>query len=182
MSKIIDIDEILSIFVEEPDKKLNVREVARMAGVTPTTASKHLKNLSKNKFLLKKKERNMILYSADTESQTFRDFKIYQNIKKIKETGVVDFINTELSYPETIILFGSYAKGENTKRSDIDLFILSESKKGIDCGKFQKILGAEIQTFIYSRKETEGMKTKNKELLNNIINGTKLSGFFEVFK
>jgi len=182
MSKLIDINDLLAIFVEEPDKKYNVREVARMVGVTPTTASKHLRNLSKNKFLSKKKDRNMILYSADTESRKFMDFKIYYNIKKIRESELVDFLEKEMNYPEAIILFGSYAKGENTKISDIDIFVVSESKVKPDLKQFEKRLGTEVQTFIHNRKEVEEMKNKNKELLNNIISGIKLSGFFEVFK
>lgn len=176
------IDNILDLFINEPDRKFNVREAGRLLKLNPSTASKHLNRLAKRGFLIKRKERNYILYSADAESQIFRDFKIYQNIKRIKDSGLMDFINQELDYPEVIILFGSYAKGENTKRSDIDLFVLSESKKGVNFNKFEKILGTEIQAFIHNRKETQEMKIKSKELLNNIINGIKLSGFFEVFK
>lgn len=127
-------------------------------------------------------ERNMTIYAADTESNTFRDFKIYSNIRNIRSSGLVGFIEKELNYPETIILFGSYAKGENTRKSDIDFFILSESKKTLEFGAFEKKLGTRIQAFIYNRQETERMKTANKELLNNMIAGIRLSGFFEVFR
>lgn len=176
------IDDVLNLFMEEPQRQYNVREVARLTGLTPTTSSKYLRKLLKDGFLIKKKNRNMLLYSAHTESQSFRDFKIYYNIKKIRYSGLIEFIEKELNYPEAIILFGSYAKGENAKNSDIDLFILSESKKVLDLTFFEKKLKAEIQTSIHSRHDTEIMKLKNKELLNNIINGIKLSGFFEVFK
>ncbi len=175
------VDNILALFVEEPDRKFNVREAARILKINPSTASKYLNQLAREGLLIKKKERNLILYSADTESRKFRDFKIYYNIKKIRESGLVDFLEKEMNYPETIVLFGSYVKGENTKRSDIDLFILSASEVP-DLKPFQKKLEAEIQIFVHSRKEIEQMKIKNKELLNNIINGIRLSGFFEVFR
>ena len=95
---------------------------------------------------------------------------------------MVEFIENELNYPEAIVLFGSYAKGENKKGSDIDLFILSESKNKLDLNDFEKKLDTEIQVFLHNRKDFEQMKVDNKELLNNIINGIKLSGFLEVFK
>ncbi len=176
------IDDILVPFVEEPDRKFNVREVGRLLKINPSTASKYLYKLERGKFLISKRERKLILFSANTESQTFRDFKIYYNIKKIRQSGLVDFIEKETGFPLAIILFGSYAKGENAKRSDIDLFIFSESKTIPNLKKFEKDLGAEIQVFVHNRKEIEEMKTKNKELLNNIINGIRLSGFFEVLR
>ncbi|MBI4163447.1 MAG: nucleotidyltransferase domain-containing protein, partial [Candidatus Aenigmarchaeota archaeon] len=124
MSKIIDIESVLSVFVEDPERKYNVRELARITDITPSSASKYLSLFSKEGFLLKKRERNMVLFSANTESSVFRDFKVYYNIKKIRSSGLIGFIEKELNYPEAIILFGSYSKGENTKKSDIDLFIL----------------------------------------------------------
>ena len=176
------IDNIMELFIHDSYRKFNVREAARLAKSSPTTASNHLANAAKRGLLKKEKSRNLILFSADLESQSFRDMKIYSNVKKIRDSGIVELIENEVNFPEALVLFGSYAKGENKKDSDIDLFILSESKNKLDLEKFENILGAEIQIFLHSRKEFENMKIKNKELINNIINGIKLRGFLEVFK
>src|SRR3989338_4067412 len=133
----------------------SVREIARLLKINPSTASKYLQILAKDGFLRKRKEFNCILYQADAESEKFKDIKIYYNISKIRNSGLIEVIEDEL-YPEVIILFGSYAKGENTKRSDIDLFVMN-------------------------KKKVENIKKENKELLNNIMNGIRMSGFFEVF-
>ncbi len=178
----IKLDDIINIFIEDSYSKFNVREVARLAKLSPSTASKYLDKASKNGLLKKEKSRNFILFSADLESQEFRDMKIYNNIKKIRDSGIIDFMEKELNYPETIVLFGSYAKGENKKDSDIDIFVLSESKNKLDMQNFEKKLKAEIQIFFHNRKDLEHMKMNNKELLNNIINGVRLSGFLEVFR
>ena len=55
-------------------------------------------------------------------------------------------------------------------------------KNKLDLAGFEKKLGAEVQVFLHNRNDVEKMKGKNKELLNNIINGIRLSGFFEVFR
>ena len=182
MSKKIDKLKLLKPFLEEPHREFNVREISRLTGLNPTTCSRYLSSLLKEGYLTRKKERNLILYSADTESWTYRDFRVYRNIQNIRNSGLVRHIEEELGYPEAVILFGSYAKGENTMRSDVDLFILSEEKKKLELSSFERKLQAPIQLFIHTRREVEDMKTRNKELLNNILNGILLSGFFEVFR
>ena len=176
------LDKILNLFLTGSYSKFNVREVARLTKLSPSTASKYLNRLVEKDILKKVAERNYILYSADTESEQFRDLKIYHNIKRIRLSGVIDFIEKEFNYPEAILLFGSFAKGENRKESDVDLFILSESEQRLELEPFEKKLEAKIQILLYTRRDVEKMKKSNKELLNNIINGITLSGFFEVFK
>ncbi len=178
----IKLDTLMNLFLEDSYREFNLREVARLTELNPMTASKYLGRLVKDGVINKKSERNYILFSADTESISFRDMKKYYNVKKLRSSGLVDFLENELGYPDVIILFGSFAKAENTSESDIDLFVLSGSKKKLDLSEFESKLGAEIQLFKHSRKEFETMKRSNKELLNNILNGIILSGFLEVFK
>ena len=83
--------------------------------------------------------------------------------------------------PEAMILFGSYAKGEDGPRSDIDLLIITPLKKEQELKRFEKRLGRPIQLFLKSREDVEKMKIKNKELLNNWINGIVIEGYWEVF-
>jgi predicted nucleotidyltransferase len=176
------LDILTNLFVESSYREFNLREIARLTGLNPMTASKYLGRLEKEGVIRKKPERNYIFYSANTESITFRDLKKYHNVRKLRSSGLVDYIEKELGYPQAIVLFGSYSKAENNRESDIDLFILSESKKKLDLSGYMSKLGAEIQIFRHSRIEFEEMKAKNKELLNNILNGTVLNGFLEVFK
>ena len=173
--------EILKHFMENPEREIHIRELAKEAKISPTTATNYLEELKKENLLSKEKSRNVILYKANSDNPLFKETKKYYNIKKILKSGLLDYLNQELNYPEAIILFGSYAKGENIKRSDVDIFISTESKKQVSLKEFERKLGAEIHLFIYSKKQIEELKVKNKELLNNVLNGIKLSGFIEVF-
>ena len=181
MSKRIDTLVILKYFFEEPNRAFHIRELAKLTKLAPTTVTSYLEYFRKKGLLTKQKERNYVLYRAETTNQFFKEEKKHYNIIKLKESGLIDFLNEELNYPETIILFGSYAKAENIKGSDIDLFVLSETKKELNLNKFEKELKAKIQLFIHTKREFNIMKSKNKELLNNIINGVKIQGFLEVF-
>jgi predicted nucleotidyltransferase len=53
----------------------------------------------------------------------------------------------EKYFPEKIILFGSYAYGNPTEDSDIDLLIIKETDKKRRVDRF-----VEVQNLIYSRK------------------------------
>ena len=49
-----------------------------------------------------------------------------QNVTVIEQ--IVTLINSKFS-PEKIILFGSYARGDNTEKSDIDILIVIKNLK-----------------------------------------------------
>ncbi|MBS3174581.1 nucleotidyltransferase domain-containing protein [Candidatus Woesearchaeota archaeon] len=168
--------------MEEPEKEFHVREIARITEISPTTTSKILKGYVKKGLLNQRKAFSHLLFKANLESKKFKDMKLYYNIKKLRASGIIEYIINQFNEPEAIILFGSYYKAENIKKSDIDLLVISPIKKELKLEKFEKELGHKIQLFIYSNKEIERMKEKNKELLNNFINGMIIHGFWEVFR
>ena len=115
-----------------------------------------------------KGKRRFPIYYADT-NEKFRVLKKIFNEYKIINTGIVEYIKNHLT-PNSIILFGSFSKGEDVAESDIDLFIEAEFKN-IDLKKFEKKLGKEINlTF---KKDINDL---NKEFLHNILNGSVLYG------
>ena len=175
-------DNILTPFIEEPEKEFHVRELSKILKKSPTTISKYLKEYAKEKILISENRLNHLFFKANTESRGYKSRKIAYNLSLLETSGLIDFIEKELNYPPGIILFGSFAKGENSKRSDIDIFVLTPMKKEIDLKKFEKKIGHVIQLFVHSEKEMEKMKNSNKELLNSFLNGIVLRGNIEVFK
>ena len=63
--------------------------------------------------------------------------------KKIPHIDKIIPIIVSLASPDQIILFGSYARGDNTAKSDIDLLIL---KKGLKKGR--EICGSIYRAFL----------------------------------
>lgn len=165
----------LRCFFEEPNRWYHLREFARINKISPSTALKYLDFFYKKKILKKKKEHNLSLYKAEDDSEDFRDMKIFWNIKRIKNSGVLDYLEDKFN-PKGIVLFGSVAKGLDTKRSDIDIFVMSRVKEQINLEKYEKILKKPIQLFVLDNKALKAQK----ELANNIINGVILKGYIEV--
>ncbi len=162
----------LKVFFEEPTREFNVREVARILKISPATASKELKEMTKKGLLNERHERVLKLYKANLEGDFYKDLKVFYNIRKIKESGLIDAMNKFYLKP-AIVLFGSYANGSDIETSDIDLLIMSENTKDLpELKTFEKKLKTKVHLFIC--KELKDLK--NEQLVNNILNGIMIQG------
>lgn len=167
----LEIINNLEPFFKDNYRRINIREYARIRKISPPYASKLLKMFEKENLLTKEKERNYIYYVTNKHSQTFIQLsRMYWQIL-FKKIGLIDYLEKELINP-IIILFGSFSKAEIKEGSDIDITIFTISKKKINLEKFEKKLDRKIQLFVFNKRED----IKNRELLNDILNGFILSG------
>jgi predicted nucleotidyltransferase len=168
--------EIKKHFFVYPTSQLRVREIERSLKLPLPSVIRYCKELHKEGILVIKKIGNVFFYTADITHKNFLLEKKLYNIKSLYESGLIAYVTFELSNPG-IVLFGSYAKGEDTENSDIDLYIETPSRKEISLGNFEKNLKRRIQTFRYKTIHD----IKNVHLANNIINGIMLNNSIEVF-
>lgn len=158
----------LKPFFEDNYKRIHVREYAKLIEVAPPTSSKYLESLKENNLLKKETDKQYHYYFANKNSKTFIDLqRIYYRIKLSK---LIDYIKYETINP-IIILFGSLAKAEVSKKSDIDLAVFTVSKKEMDFDNFESELNRDIQVFAF-----KSINEVNSDLKNSILNGYKLEG------
>ena len=167
-------------FLDEPNRRYYLREYAKVLGISPATAMKYLDALVKAGLLVRKDGKLYSVFQGNLDSLLFRQHKVFFTIKKVIESGLPDFLDKELAFP-TVVMFGSCAKGEDIKGSDLDLFVLTNTAKELDLKVFEKKLKRSIQLFVKSDKEFKESTLNSPELVNNFINGIKLSGFLKVF-
>ena len=177
----IDKTKILEPFFEEPNKEFHIRKLSRLLNINHTTIRQHLQKLSKEDLLTEKKTELTKNYKANDDNEIFKELKRSYNIQSIIKSGILDFLDMEFAYP-TIVLFGSYARAENIISSDIDLFMLTETKKEINLEKYEKILKHPIELHAFNKKSYKRLQLTNPELVNNIANGIILRGQFWVFE
>ena len=101
--------------------------------------------------------------------------KRVDNLKLIYESGLADYLEKEFA-GATIILFGSYSRGEDTNRSDIDIAIIGRKNKLIDLKIFESLLEREINLNFY-----DSFKEIHKNLKENLLNGIILFGGIELW-
>ena len=170
--------KVANVFFNEPTKEHYLIEISKKSKLAHTSVKKHLltlKELSVIKESIEEKgNRKFPLYKANLENKTFKFYKKVYNITKLKELGLIEFLKNKLM-PKSIILFGSYSRGEDIEDSDIDIFIECK-KEEIDISKFKKHLNRNIQLHF-----KDNFKEYSKELKNNILNGIILDGYLEAF-
>lgn len=166
---------IKEYFFIHPTIKLRVREIERTLKLSLPSVIRYCKELEEEGILARVKTGSVTFYTTSRSETYLLEKKLY-NIKTLYESGMVEYLRKELSNP-AIVLFGSYAKGEDTEKSDIDLYIETPSNRKVNLEKFKKLLHREIQVF--QHKSIKDIS--NPHLANNIINGITLNNYIEVF-
>jgi len=168
--------EIFTLLCKKAGAELNQRTIAKELDVSPTAVSKAIKILHKENLIKIKKDPNMnlILISLNRENIKSMQLKKVENLRQIYVSGLIEELEKEFA-GATIILFGSYSRGDDNIDSDIDLAIIGIKEKDIDLKIFEKELGREIILNFYS-----SLKDVHKELRENICNGIVLVGGIEL--
>ncbi len=169
-------NKIKEYFFVNPSAKLRVRHIEKVLKLPLPSIIRYCRELEQEGILRTIKTGGVVFYTAERSNENFLLEKKLFNIKQLYHSGLVEYLRTELHNPPTAV-FGSYAKGEDTENSDIDLYI-ETTKKEFDITKFEKTLKRRVQLFTHKNIN----EVKNPHLANNIINGIVLNGFIEVFK
>ena len=168
--------EILELLFKKVGKVLNQRQIANALGVSQAAVMKALPFLEKLDFinLHKDKETKRWAIDLNTSNDRVMQLKKVSNIKQIYESGLANLLEKEFM-GTTIILFGSYSRGEDTINSDIDLAIIGAKEKDINLKKYETLLERKIILNFYS-----SFDKIHKHLKENLANGIVLAGGFEL--
>ena len=118
---------VLSFFLENPEKQIHIKGMAKQLGISPRTADVFLQLYCSSGLLVKEKMANAIFFRFGSNALV-RQLKIFFSTAKIFESGFTEAIAKEMHF-NSIALFGSYAKGTNDSNSDIDLLIIANEQK-----------------------------------------------------
>ena len=176
--------KILRLLSEAPGRGTSRSEIKEMTKAGNFALSKSLEELTRYGILLKKKIGKKEIYwlnSADPRVQELlKLFEIERTkLKNLKPSKVIflskvlDEINKKLS-PESVILFGSHAKGTATEESDFDLCVII---KKITTKQRLMItsLPEKVQVHLFEKKEFEELKRRKDPLVEEILrDGVKL--------
>lgn len=171
--------DILKYFFEEPYRGFHIRELARICKMNPMTIKSKLQGFLKEKIIIIEKTNLYDQYKANTESNQFKNMKLFYNLEKIRKSGIIEYLEKELDHP-TIILFGSFSRAEDTPKSDIDIAVISPVKDKVDISIFEKTVNHEIQLLRFTDKEWKDLIISDSNLSGDIVSGITLSGFVEL--
>jgi predicted nucleotidyltransferase len=155
-----------------PDKSFYLRELSRKLKIPYSMLHKEEKNLVSLGILNEEKKGKLTLVSANKNLPYFTELK---NLM-IKTVGLGDLLKTALSTLKEIryaLIYGSFASGEESESSDVDLLIVgdvTEEKILNVISQIEKEVGREINYILWSEKEFMKRVKSNHHLLRDIAN------------
>ena len=123
--------EILKLLIENKEEIYSIRKIALIRKINYKSAYNALKTLEKEEIVELKKAGNTRLCSFNNkfnETTFIAEYSRRENLFKKREFPIIHDSLSNLEFPFIILLFGSYAKGTETKHSDIDLLLISDEE------------------------------------------------------
>jgi len=118
--------KVLSLLVKFSDQEFYEREVARKLGIATGSANRALNELYSTGAITRRREGKMYFYSINSSNATLTEFEKMVNLLLIEP-----LVEELKKMSSRIILYGSCALGTDTSESDIDLFVVSNSKEDV---------------------------------------------------
>lgn len=167
-------ENILQLILESsPLKEWRFGEIVAGAKVTKAVANKWLKRYVKRGLLKRVKTQGRFPYfTTGGNNPVYQSLKRLYALEMLHKSGLMQQLLL-LKNAKTVVIFGSVARGDWYKGSDIDIFIYGradELNKGIYESKLKRSI--EIHEF-ESREELREVKTG---LLANVLNGYLVKG------
>lgn len=160
-------ERIFEFVLNNPEKGIKIRELARELKLSPAYVSRTLK-LAKKYGIVERNKANLL-------SPLTRAIKIFLNIKKITERRIVQKLKKlDISGAG---LYGSWANGTNTEDSDLDLWIktgkkLSEAKIAAVASEIRKAIGANTQILVLDGERIKKIKQEDPIFYYSLLFGS----------
>jgi len=123
------IKKIVKVFYEEKHEQVHLRELSRRTNLKGPSITKTLQQLEQANILHSHKDGNLKKYQISNPANVFQlfDEERKNKLPKDKQRTIKQFLNRLPEQPVYTILFGSLAKNNATKESDIDLLIITNN-------------------------------------------------------
>jgi predicted nucleotidyltransferase len=118
--------KVLGLLVKFSDEEFYEREVARRLGISYGSANRALNELFSSGVVSRRREGKMYFYSIDSSNAALTEFKKMVNLMLVEP-----LVEELKKMSSRIVLYGSCAIGTDTSESDIDLFVVSNSKEDV---------------------------------------------------
>ena len=167
-------EQVLRLILENsPLKHWHFEEIVKNVDMTRAAVSKWLKRYKEEGLLRRVKEKGQFPYlTCGSENPVYIAKKRIYALKKIYQSGLIEYL-LGLEGVKTAIIFGSMAKGDWYKDSDIDIFIYGKPAR-FDKHKYEMKLKRDIELHVFdSKKDIKKIKTG---IIKNVMDGHVIKG------
>jgi predicted nucleotidyltransferase len=161
--------KIISFLADNSGKEFTEKEISKASKVKKSAVNLALHRLSANRLISKKTIGRSSLFKIEENNLFAKEIKILQSILTLS-----DLLEKLKPFSQRIILFGSSAEGRNTKESDIDLFVQTDSPEKVRKVILSSPLREKVQLIAKKPKEILKINKKKPLLFQEIDRGRVL--------
>ena len=154
--------KIIDFFISNPNQEFSQTETRKEIKISKTTLIKWITELKKLNFIILRKIGPSNLYKLNKDNSVVKQIKV---LKTLFQLEPLKQINAE------IYVYGSAARGEDIKDSDIDLLIIGRlNRKDVieEIDKLSKKINKRISFKIFDRKEWSLISRKDKAFYERV--------------
>ena len=168
---------VLSKLFSHADEAYYLRQIARSVGVGIGSLQRELNKLANAGIILRMVRGKQVYYQANPQCPVFPELKSLI----VKTTGVTEVIKSALtsltSHIRVAFIYGSVARMQDRKKSDVDLMIIGDVKfaevvAALD--KAQQQIGREINPTVYPPYEFQLKLSKENHFIKTLLRENKL--------
>ncbi|OGX37182.1 MAG: hypothetical protein A3C36_00945 [Omnitrophica WOR_2 bacterium RIFCSPHIGHO2_02_FULL_52_10] len=161
--------KVFSFLVEDARKEFLASEIQKAAGLSKAGVYRALNELVRRELVKKEERGRFVLYSAAADDCMVRQFKVLKTVTALKK-----LVQKLKASSRKIVLFGSAARGEDYKDSDLDLLIVAKDPEAAHKSVSNFKSGRHIQPVIKTSVQLSEMEAGSKEFFNEINSGIVL--------
>src|SRR3989344_2153372 len=174
--------KVVRFFLENPYEEVYLRQLAKRLKLSPFAIKKYSDLLLKENLITEERKANLRYFKANINNLFFRQLKISFSINSIIKSKLIDFLKENLTNISSITLFGSIAKGNDDRNSDVDILIIGVDKQ-VDITKFEEKMNKKITTHIFSWSEWNKKAKEDVAFYYEVVNyGVNLYGELPLIK
>lgn len=168
---------ILSLLYGHTDDSYYLRQIVRTTGFGLGPVQRELKQLTDVGVIRRSESGHQVYYQANPASPVFKELKSLIT----KTVGVADALRDALApladRVSLAFIYGSIARGEEKRQSDIDLLVVgsasfSEVVKALRSA--QETLGREINPTVYPVEEFRSRIAEEHYFIRDVLSGEKI--------
>lgn len=168
---------VLSMLLMNPERRVHLRELARLTGASPGTLKKELDALTEAGLLNVQRVGNQTHFSANAQHP------VYPELSGLirKTAGLHDVLARALEpLADGVVaafVFGSVASGTEAAHSDVDLMVIGTASFGEVVNavyEAQAAIGREINPKVMKLEEWQAKRSAGQAFLNEVMHKPKL--------
>lgn len=167
-------EKILKYLIENKEKPTTIRQISKNLNADYKNTFQAIASLKELISKTKLGNSNLIQIKLKPNQELFatENKRTSQFLKENKQLELIKQDISSINYPFfTVLIFGSYVKKTHTKKSDIDLCIISDNKnKTKELISKLELLPIKLEIHVFTTEEFEQMlKTKEENIGGEIV-------------